>query len=184
MAAPTCDGTWGAGLLVVDERVAGAERLTAQLSRGPARSQADFGDPLVAAGTRYTLCFYDDAEALIGRIEVDRAGDTCGNAACWKGVAGSPPRGRGYRYRDTALAADGVQLFRLRGAGAGRSKLLLRARNDAGAGHTNLPLGLAAALAGSTSATLKLFGSDATPCASATLGTVLGGSATVFRAER
>jgi cysteine-rich repeat protein len=182
-APPACDGAWESGLLIVDERRPGNERLLARLRRGTARSRADFGDPTAIGGTGYTMCLYDDDDSPIGRLEIARAGDLCDGKACWKAL-GRSPRGQGYRYRDRTLAADGVQILRLKGGGAGRSKLVLKAKNDSGTGAMNLPPGLAAALGSSTSPTVRLFASDAPRCSSVTLAKVTGGGGLLFRAER
>ncbi len=183
VTTPTsCTDSFPNGTLTIDERSSGREALSINLKRGSALVQPDFGDPRTNGGTDYTLCVYDDGDALVGRLEIDRAGESCGSVACWKAL-GNPPRGSGYRYLDATLSTDGVQSFQMKGGAAGRPSLLLKAKNNATAGQTNLPPGLAAALADSTNVTLKVFGSDATGCVSATLATT-SGSSTLFQASR
>lgn len=182
-APPSCGGSWGSGRLAVDETVAGQESLLVELGGGPELAQADFGDPSTPAGTTYTLCVYDDAGALAGRLEVDRAGDLCGRAPCWKGI-GRPPRGRGFRYKDRELGADGLRLAKLAGGAAGKSKVTLSARNDVDAGANSMPTGIAAALAGSAGATVAIFPGDAPRCFSAVLDQVVSGGGAVFEARR
>jgi len=182
--APTCDTTWAKASLLVDERRAGRERLVATLTRGPALSQTDLGDPTGAGGTAYTLCIYDQADALAGRVEVDRAGDLCGSTSCWRSLGSAPPAGKGWRYRDMAGAADGVRALTLKGGPAPTSRLILKARNVASKGQTALPTGIAAALAGSTQATVQLHGSDLPQCHSAVLGEIVRAEASSFKARR
>jgi hypothetical protein len=182
--AGDCDTTWAKGLLVVNERVAGRERLVAKMTRGPALSQTDLGDPLAPGGTAYTLCIYDQAGGLAARLDVSRAGDACGSAACWSSIGGAPPSGKGYRYRDPASASDGMRSMTLKSGGAGTSKLIAKGRNAANLGQTQLPTGIAAALGGSTQATVQVHGSDLSQCFSVTLDTVSSSGASFFKARR
>ena len=71
----------------------------------------------------------------------------------------------------------------LKAGDAGKSKAVAKAKNNAGKGQTALPLGTAAALAGSSGATVQLFGSDAARCLSVTLGTVVQDTGTRFKAK-
>ncbi|HEY2773781.1 MAG TPA: right-handed parallel beta-helix repeat-containing protein [Candidatus Binatia bacterium] len=183
-APPACGPSWQSGSLRVDETIAGKETLSAELAGGPTLSQAGLGDPLAYGGTDYVLRVYDDAGTVAGRIEVGRAGDTCGRAPCWKSAGARPPGGHGYRYKDPTLTADGMQSISMKTGAAGRPKILLKAKNDSGAGYANLPTGIAAALAGSASATVEIFTSDTGPCFSASLETLPGGNGSLYEAER
>ena len=183
-APPDCGSAWSKGSLVVNESVAGRESLALSLGGGPARSQVDFGDPLSPGGTRYSVCLYGDGDAPVGRIDVDRAGETCGRRSCWQAAGGRPPGGRGYAYRDRDRAASGVETFTVKGGSDGKPAIVLKARNDAASGQTGLPTGIAAALAGSTSATVRVFASDASRCTVAKLEPVAGSSAGILVARR
>jgi cysteine-rich repeat protein len=147
---PECVDDFAKGAFSVSEKVPSREKLVARLLMGPQLAAADFGDP-VAGATAYSLCVYDGAGALARELAVDRAGDACDGKPCWKGI-GKPPGTNGYRYKDKALAADGVLLMLLRAGAAGKSKLIIREKG---------PTGLAAALGGETSATVQLRASDA-----------------------
>lgn len=176
--ATTCADTWAKASLLVKEDIAGKERIQAKLLNGPALGQNDFGDPLVPSGTSYTVCIYDGADALAGRIEVDRAASLCAGRDCWKAVGTT-----GYLYKDKDASADGAKSLKLLGGAAGKSKVLLKAANNSSKGQTSLPLGVAAALSGSTSATLQVHGSDAPSCFSAALGTVTKDTGSFFKAK-
>jgi len=166
----------------VKENVAGKENLLAKLLSGPALGQGDFGDPLLG-GTAYTMCVYDDAGSLAGRLDVDRGGMECAGGDCWRWVGPPPPYGRGYRYADRDASADGVTSLKLLGGPVGKSQILLKAANNSAKGQTSLPTGIAAALAGSTSATVQIHGSDAPGCFSATLSTVVKDTGNFFKAK-
>jgi cysteine-rich repeat protein len=180
---PECDAVFPSGLLVVNEAVPGKESVLLKLGRAPAISQADLGDPRAYGGTRYAVCLYDDAETAVARLEVERGGDVCGRTSCWR-ATGTPPGGRGYRYKDAARDESGILLFSLSGGSAGKPKFLLKGKNDASAGQTGLPTGVAAALAASTTAKVRVFASDVARCWSAELDPLPGSSPALFRAER
>ncbi|MEO8603074.1 MAG: hypothetical protein ABI629_10910 [bacterium] len=159
------------------KETAGKEKLSAKLTGGPALAQIDFGNPLAGGGTDYQLCVYSGAGALVGQLDVDRAGDTCGTKPCWNATGGAPPSGKGYNYKDKALAADGVSKLMVKGGVAGKSKAQLKGKG------ANLPDGIAAALQSATSATIQLRGSDATQCLSATLSTIVKHDPDYFKAK-
>ena len=70
--------------LLIDEVKVGRERLSLKLAKGPALSQADFGNPTVGGGTGYTVCFYRGGDnGFAGALAVNRAGQQCGKKACW-----------------------------------------------------------------------------------------------------
>jgi cysteine-rich repeat protein len=177
--ATNCADAWGNALLVVDERISGKEHLTATLGRGPSLSPLAFGDPLLPGGTAYSVCIYDDLDALVGRIDVDRAGAACDATECWKRL-----RPAGYRYKDKDGTADGVRLVKLKAGATGKSAVKVAGENAAARAQTSLPTGIAAALAGATKATLQVFRSDDSQCFSASLGRVLKSEPTLFKAKR
>lgn len=181
--ATACVEAWGGGALLVRESAPGHERLIVRMSRGPALAQSQLGNPLAPGGTGYTLCLFDDADALAARLTVDRAGQDCGTAPCWRPAGAPPPEGRGFRYRDRSASASGVFRLLLKGGAAGRSSVLLKARNDAGRGQTSLPSGIAAALAGSAGATAQLVADDGSACLSLGLGRVSASSPILFKAK-
>jgi hypothetical protein len=180
--SPGCLTGFAKGLLSVDERTPGAEKLLVKWTGGPTLLGTDFGNPLPAGGTAYKVCVYDDGDALAGAYAVDRAGHLCGSGPCWKALGKAPgdPAHKGYRYKDAEGAADGLLLVRLKGGTAARSTAVVKGKSIAPA---TLPTGVAAALAGSTGATVQLFGSDATACLSVGLPTVVRDDGTFFRAK-
>jgi hypothetical protein len=174
-----CTTGFAKGLLIVKE-LAGKEKVIAKLLNGPATAQVDFGDPTIPGGTGYNLCIYDDASNLVAGLDVARAGDaTCSGGAkeCWKAIGGAPPGGKGYKYKDKSLAADGVLLMRLKGGEAGKAKTVVKGMG------TNLPLPIAASLTSAASVTLQLRGSDAPLCFSVTLADVKNQEADFFKAK-
>lgn len=168
-----CSGGFARGLLLVRDEVPGRERLVAKLVRGPELAQTDLGNPLDASqggtGTAYSLCLYDDSNGLAGGLRVDRAGQTCDGAPCWRPIGRAPNDpigpGRGYRYRDRSLAAEGVLRLVYRGGVAGTSRAILVGKGPA------LPDGIAAALQSSSQVTIQLRSSDGL-CLSLDLGDI------------
>jgi hypothetical protein len=146
-AAPTtCADTWEKGTLLVKENKPGKEKLLAKLIKGPAVDQLDLGSPLAPGGSAHTVCVYDDADAVVGRMDVDRAGDDCGGKPCWKAIGGAPPDGKGYLYKDGGASADGIKILLMKGGDAGKSKILIKGANNSSKGQTSLPAGIAAGL--------------------------------------
>lgn len=169
---PTCDSSWLAGTVQLNEKIAGKERFLAKLQKGPALTQPDLGAPLDPSGTAYVVCVFDDAGLLVGEMLVDRAGEACGTKDCWKALGGAPPGGKGYLYKDKTGAEDGITLVKMKGGNAGKSLILVKGANNAAKGQTDLPTGLAAALSGSTEATVEIHGDDLAQCYSATFDDV------------
>ena len=165
------------GLFAVKETPAGKEKLLAKFIGGPALAQTDLGNPLSTGGTAYTLCVYDDGGSLVGELTVDRAGDTCGTDPCWRAIGGAPPSGKGYKYKDDALAASGAFKILYKGGAAGKSKALFKGKGN------DLPDGIAAALQSSANATVQLRGDDATECLSITVSDIKKHDPDFFKAK-
>lgn len=179
----TCTGGFAKGILIVKE-AAGKEKLLVKMIKGPAILQADFGDPVTAGGTKYNLCIYDDTPSLAGELIVDRGGDTsCSGGAtdCWSPIGPLPPSGKGYRYKDYDLLADGAAKILLKGGAlsAGKSKIIVKGKG------TSLPLPITPSLTATTSVTVQLRGDDAPApgCWSVVLSTIKKQTADSFKAK-
>jgi hypothetical protein len=170
-----CVDTFGQASLLLNDKKVDKEKLVAKWIKGPQLASSVFGDP-VGGQTAYTLCVYDGTNALVGTYTVDRAGDTCGTDPCWKGL-GKPAGAKGFKYKDKARTSNGIQLVLLKSGDAGKSKVVVKGKGP------NLPDGVAAALAGATSATIQLIGDDAPACLSATLTTVKDADGVKFKAQ-
>jgi len=157
-----CAGGFAKGLLLIKASVPGREKLVAKLLKGPALGQTAMGNPLDVGqggtGTAYSLCVYDDASQLAGGMRVDRAGDSCDGKPCWQSVGKAPndPQGpgKGYKYKDGALASDGIRKVTYQGGDAGTSKAIVLGKGP------GLPVGVAAALQFSSQVTVQLRSSD------------------------
>jgi hypothetical protein len=136
----------------VNEKTPGKEKMKVALKKLlPVVTPGQFGDP-VTGTTSYKVCLYDAANQLKGTYTVARAGQICGDLSCWLIVPG-----KGYKYGDGLLAADGIQKIRLSGGDAGKGKVLVSGKNAA----STLPTGVAASLQNQTSATVQVLTSDA-----------------------
>lgn len=175
----SCVTGFDRAVLRVNEVVAGKERISSRWIRGPSLSSSDFGDPTVFPGTDYAACLYDDAGRLVAQYGVPRAAARCGARECWR-----KRDSRGWLYFDPTSSAAGVHRLRMRESSTGESIVLFAGANDAPRGRTSLPVGVAAALAGSTSATMQLFASDAPTCTSVTLTNVVRNDSVRFYARR
>lgn len=113
-------------LLIKDKEADGAgpnDKLNWKWIKGPSTNQADFGAPTATAN--YSLCLYTGtAQTLAMEVKVPPAGD-CGGAPCWKALTT-----KGYKRKDSAAAADGVFQILLKGGAAGKSKILVKGRNE------------------------------------------------------
>lgn len=184
---PGCQTGWAKAKLVISEKVAGKERLTLSLAKGPALDRADLGDPLgtdllvpfFEPAADYSLCVYDDADALVGTIDVAGSTATCGSKACWKdtGPSFAPT---GLVYKDAGLLEDGVAKMILKSGASGKPKLVIKGKNNLAKGLTNLP-SMAPGLAGSTAATVQVY-TDEAGCFSAMLSNVVKNDPTLFKA--
>lgn len=179
-----CTTGFATGSFLAKDGRPGRERLAARFARGPALAQTALGNPLApgqgGTGTAYALCIYDHASALRAELEVARAGETCGKQPCWRPIGRAPndPRGpgKGYRYRDTALAADGVSSLTYRGGTAGRTQLAVVGKGP------SLPAGIPAALAATSRITMQLRSSDGL-CLSVDLDDIQTQDSTSFKAR-
>lgn len=162
----------GKGVLLVNEQIPGKEKLKVSLKKlVPAVTPNQFGDP-VAGNTAYKVCIYDAANQLTGEYTVARAGDTCGDAPCWKAVPD-----KGFKYTDKATASDGVLKIIGFGGAAGTGKVKVIGKNNA----SSLPLGVAAALQNEVSATVQVLTTDAS-CFGVNLTQVKKADGTIFSA--
>lgn len=183
-AAPLCAvgpagcTTFEKGALTVNEKRPGKEKVAVSFVKGPALTALDWGAPLAAEGTKYTACLYDGIDALVAEWVIDRAGGECAGRACWRPVSD------GYRYGGKNLSADGVKSILMKGGAVGKSKMKLKGANNLAKGQTSLPTGIAAALAGSSSATLEIHGDDLGPCYGVTFDDVKADTGLLFRANK
>ena len=167
----SCQNAFGSASLLIKETKEGYEKVVAKLKNGWALVQTDFGNPFDeqspsgARGTAYSVCIFDDGDTLVGQLDVDRPGDTCGKRECWS------DRGFGWQYKDRDGASSGVSQLKLLGAPSGKSQIQVKAANNAKKGQLALPTGIAAGLTTATSVTLQVVSSDA-QCFEATLDQV------------
>ncbi len=152
-----CMTGFGKGLLLVKEDGA-KSKLVAKFIKGPAITQTQLGNPLLSGGTIYDLCIYGANTALLHAIDgfqVDRSAETtCDGKACWKAVGKAPPDGKGYKFGEKAGNSNGITKILVKGGDAGKSKALVKGKG------INLPSGITALLAGTSSATIQLRASD------------------------
>jgi len=179
-----CTTGFAKGSLLAKDGTPGRERLVVRMLQGPALTQTDLGNPLDAmqggSGTAYALCVYDDTSTLAVELQVTRAGDLCLGKPCWRPIGHAPndPRGpgKGYRYRDRSLAADGVLSLVYRGGAAGRSQVVVTAKG------ASLPSGIPAALAATSAVSVQLRSSDGA-CLSVDLDEIQTQDSTSFKAR-
>ena len=162
----------GKATLSVNERSPGNERFKGALQNlTGATTQSNFGDP-VGGSTRYDVCIYSPANALVGEMTVDRAGQMCGTRPCWKPVGTI-----GYRYTDKNAASDGMKSIVAKSGVVGKGSVKVKGANRSSKGQTSLPTGIAGSLhAGST---LQVVTDDA-GCFDAVLTTVRKSTTTEF----
>ncbi len=160
--ADTCDGSGSClsggpapcitgftkATMLINERIPQRKIVKVKLKKGPLLTKADFGDPSYPGGTSYRLCFWDDLDNYIGDLEVDDAGEVCGNQDCWT------ERANAWHYR--RKEAPNLQRLKLNGGSAGKSSVqYVNAK-------TSDPIGLTAGLAAAGGAKLQVLSSDAT----------------------
>jgi len=121
LCAPTpLSGCFAAGKTVLlirsDAAEPGKDKLLWKWLQGAATTAGDLGTP--TGTTSYAFCVYDQGGPV---LEADvPPGGTCGTAPCWKAT------GSGFKYKDKALANDGVKIMKLQSGGAGQSKAKLK----------------------------------------------------------
>ena len=139
----------GKSLLIIKRAADPAKsKLTWKWLKGPALTQADFGDP-VDGSTAYHLCLY--AGTASAGLDVGLPG-----GSHWKAIGT-----KGFKYKDPAAAVDGAINASLKGGNAGKSKLLLKAKGQS-LDLSALPLGISDAL------TAQLIRNDSSTCWAAT----------------
>lgn len=159
------------GLLIVNEKTAGKEKLKVKLgSLQPAVAPSQFGDP-VSGSTAYKVCVYNAANQLSGEYTVAQAGAMCGDQPCWSTVS------KGYKYKDKSTAADGILKINLFGGDPGKGKVLVVGKNNA----STMPTGVAAALQNQAAATVQVLTSDAS-CFGVTLTRIKKADGVFFKA--
>lgn len=182
-----CHTGFGSAALLVKEVQVGAERIIAKFAKGPDTAIAAFGNPIrpPCGATSYAMCIYGEDDTLVGSLLVDRAGHRCSESAsmCWHPVGAGPATAKGYGFKDTDAGSDGVTKMLLRSGSGGRSKILMKAQNNAALGKNDLPTGIAAALVGNARATMQIVTSDA-GCFSAELERVERNDARSFKARK
>ena len=98
--------------------------------RGVATPIEDFGDQ-VNGIVPSRLCVYDASAnpqpLMDAEIPGGAGGVVCGKKACWKasGPSGSP---RGYKYKDSTAAQNGMQTVLLKGSDSDRAKVLVKGK--------------------------------------------------------
>jgi len=84
--------------------------------KGPATTQADFGDPTAPA--EYAFCIYTgSAQTLTMEASVPPVTN-------WKVLDT-----KGYKYKDSAAGTDGIFQILLKGAAAGGTKILVKGKD-------------------------------------------------------
>lgn len=145
----------GKGIMIIkDKEPAGSSRkdkLVWKWVRGPALTQADFGDPISGA-TGYVLCIYDSS-GLQATLHIPAEDGSCGSKPCWKALST-----KGFKYKDKLTLDDGVLLAKMKAGDDGRSKALVKAKDG------NLPIP-ALPLDDTSAVTVQLVRTDTTsPC--------------------
>jgi hypothetical protein len=167
----------GRAKLDVDEKKAGKEKMKLQWKKlADATVQGDFGDP-VGGTTAVALCIYDDSNALLQELLVDRAGEQCTGKDCWK-AKGT----KGYGYKDKDNASDGISKIGYKSGDAGKGKADAKGKNNSAKSQTSLPTGVVTKLAGNTAPTIQMRTSDGF-CATATMNTVKKDDGTRYSAQ-
>ncbi len=179
-----CLDTFEKGVLLIKENKAGKEKFLAKFIKGPAATQADFGDPLDTGGSSYSVCVFNEAETLVGEMHIDRPGEVCDTKPCFKSIGGDPPGGKGYVYKDKAVSQDGIKLLLMKGGDAGKSKVLVKGANNASKGQTTLPTGIAAGVSGSASVSVQLHSSDGAQCYELAVTDVKKDTGDFFKAKK
>jgi hypothetical protein len=164
--------------LQYSEKVVGKEKAKLQWKKIATRTmQADFGDP-VATDTAATVCIYDDAGDLVRDLIVDRGGQLCDGAACWKSVANN-----GWSYKDKSSSADGISKLLFKSGDVGKGKASAKGKNNPAKGQVSLPTGVVGALAGNNTPTIQMSTSDGF-CVTATITEVKTDDGLQYKAQK
>jgi hypothetical protein len=135
--------------LSVDERRPGREKLNAKWTgMTTATERADFGDP-VNGDSCYSLCLYAD-KVLAGEFSVDRVGDYCGGAPCWRYSRS------GWGYKDGAATANGIRVLKIKPGSDTKGSVKVLGQNNTARGLTSLPTGIATVLSAATDVAMQL----------------------------
>lgn len=145
----------GESKLHYQAKKAGYETLRIQFNNFEfSASMDDFGDVFNGA-TVIQTCIYDDNDALVSQLTVDRSGDLCGKKPCWK------PKGfTGAAYRDKTSASDGISKMRLQG-GLKKERIQISGANKSSKGQNSLPTNILNDLATSVAPTVQVLSSEA-----------------------
>ncbi len=184
-ATPVCGATPAPSCLVAaqaqvqaKESTPGKEKLKLQWKKiTTATAQGDFGDP-VSGTTVLALCLYNDGGGLVRELVVDRGGGTCSGDPCWQAVST-----KGYKYKDKVAASYGITKVQWLAGGPGAGKAKAQGANNVSKGQTALPIGTAAALAGSTTPTIQ-FVTSAGLCVGASMNDVSVDDGLVYKAKK
>jgi hypothetical protein len=170
---PGCITGWGQVTFSWDEGapLPDLRRWKVKLAKGPALDVSSFGTP-----SRHRVCIYDDADARVGGLDFDV------HVLAFRPFGGASPRGFVFKgskgsYQYGYGLGDGLFRMKLQAGNAGRTQIRIE-----GAG-TGVPTTVAARLAGSSSMTIEIHGSDPGTCFSATLTDVVRADGTAFRAR-
>lgn len=162
----------GKGILLVNEKTAGKEKLKVVLKKlQTVVAPSQFGNP-VSGSTAYKVCIYNAADQLSGEYTVAQAGAICGDLSCWSAVSG-----KGYKYKDKSTTTDGILKINALGGDPGKGKVLVVGKNNA----STMPTGIAAALQNQSSATVQVLTSDAS-CFGVSLTQVKKADGALFKA--
>ena len=103
---------------------AGKERIVWTAAKLEAATSAELGDPTTAGG--YHLCVFDQGTAR--RLRLDAmlpAATSCGSRPCWRSTS------KGFVYRSSTGAPDGVTSLRIASSPAGSGTLAVRGKGAA-----------------------------------------------------
>ena len=109
-------------LLLLKDKGGARDKLVFKWIKGESTDIADFGDPV--NGTTYSLCLYDQNAGVSSLIleAIVPPGGVCNDKPCWKTTK------RGFKFRDPALANDGVKVITLKSGTSGKAKIVLRGK--------------------------------------------------------
>lgn len=112
-------------LLIKDKNQDGAgsgDKLIWRWLKGPATTQADFGDPTATAN--YSFCLYAGTAQALTMVANVPADGMCASGNCW-----NPIGTKGYKYKDTSASTAGISRILLKGGAAGSAKIRVRGKD-------------------------------------------------------